>query len=189
LTKVCYTTFMKVVLMHGKDTDPTQKWYPWFAKEVKNFLMDFFAPALPDSSDPSIDKWIAELEKTNPDEDTILVGHSRGGVTILRWLEELPINRRVQKVILIGTNSGNSEKMIGTENSKGFFTKEGYDFKKIKLHCNNFVVLHSRDDEWVPFQAGEENAKGLNAKFLKFDNRGHFGKKVSTIPELLREIN
>ncbi len=180
---------MKVTLMHGKDTDPNQKWYPWFAKEIKNLGMDFSSPILPDPHDPNIDKWISILEKTNPDKDTILVGHSRGGVAILRWLEKLPTNRKVHKVILIGTNSGNSEKMNETENSKGFFTKEGYNFKKIKSHCDNFVVLHSRDDEWVPFKAGEENAQGLNAKFLEFDDRGHFGKKVDTIPELLKEIN
>jgi predicted alpha/beta hydrolase family esterase len=78
--------------------------------------------------------------------------------------------------------------MNETENSKRFFTKEGYDFEKIKSHCDNFVVLHSKDDEWVPFDAGKENTKGLNAKFLQFEDRGHFGYKVNSMPELLDEI-
>ena len=179
---------MRVILMHGKDTDPSKKWYPWFGKEIKNLGRDFLAPILPNSDDPSIDKWLAELERTNPDENTILVAHSRGGVAILKWLERLSINKKVYKVILIATNSGSSEKMNETENNKGFFTKNGYDFEKIKSHCDHFIILHSQDDEWVPFQAGEENAIGLNAKFLKFNNRGHFGKKVASIPALLQEI-
>ena len=179
---------MKIVLMHGKNTNPDQKWYPWFAKEIKELGASFVAPVLPDADDPYINKWIAELDKTNPDQDTILVGHSRGGVAILRWLERLPIDRKVQKVILIATNSGDSAKRNNTENNKGFFTEEGYNFEKIKLHCDDFVVFHSRDDQWVPFKAGEENSRGLNAKFLKFNNYGHFGKIVDKIPELLNEI-
>jgi predicted alpha/beta hydrolase family esterase len=73
---------MKVILMHGKDTDPSKKWYPWFAKEVLKMGIGFFAPLLPDSDDPDIDQWITKLEKGNPDENTILVGHSRGGVLL-----------------------------------------------------------------------------------------------------------
>jgi predicted alpha/beta hydrolase family esterase len=179
---------MRVILMHGKGTDPTKKWYPWFAKEVKDLGIDFLAPTLPNSDDPSIDEWVMELEKTKPDQDTILVGHSRGGVAILRWLEKLPINKKVRKVILIASNSGSSAKRNKTENNKGFYTEGGFNFEKIKSHCDNFVIFHSRDDEWVPFEAGEENARGLNAKFLRFDDRGHFGRKVVTIPELLQEI-
>ncbi|MCP6720423.1 MAG: alpha/beta hydrolase [Patescibacteria group bacterium] len=179
---------MKIVLMHGKDTDPSKKWYPWFAEEVKKRNMEILAPELPKPEDPEIGEWLAELDKTRPDEDTILVGHSRGGVAILRWLEKLPEGKRVRKVILIGTNSGSSEKINRTENNKGFFSEEGYDFEKIKSHCDDFVVFHSRDDQWVPFEAGEENAKGLGAKFLKFEDRGHFGRGVHEIPELIKEI-
>jgi predicted alpha/beta hydrolase family esterase len=179
---------MKVILMHGKDTNPTQKWYPWLANEVKKRGIEFISPELPAAQDPDINEWVGQLEKTEPNKDSILVGHSRGGVAILRYLEKSPDDLKVKKVILVATNSGNSNKRNVTENNKGFFTEDGYNFEKIKSHCNDFVVLHSEDDEWVPFEAGEENATGLNAKFLKFNDRGHFGKKINFIPELLEEI-
>ena len=178
---------MNVILMHGKYTDPSKKWYPWFSEAVKELGVEFISPVLPDAHDPSINEWLSELSKTNPDESSILVGHSRGGVAILRWLEVLPENKRVKKVILVATNSGSSKKMDKTENNRGFYTKDGYDFKKIKQHCDNFVVLHSKDDQWVPFEAGEKNSKGLGARFLQFEDRGHFGRGVDTIPELLEE--
>ena len=180
---------MKVILMHGKDTDPSKKWYPWLSKEMKKLGVKFLAPTLPNPSNPSFDEWIRELEKANPDQDTILIGHSRGGVTILRWLERLPLNEKVRKVILIAANSGHLKKIDRTDKVNGFFTEQGYNFEKIKSHCDNFVILHSRDDEWVSFEAGEENARGLNAKFLRFNDRGHFGKKINAVPELLNEIN
>jgi len=179
---------MKIVLIHGKDTDPSQKWYPWFGEEVEKMGYEFVAPILPKAADPVIDEWLAEIDKTRPDKNTILVGHSRGGVAIMRWLEIQKPRKRVKKVILVATNSGRlKDKAIPSESNYGFYTAEGYNFGKIKLHCNDFVILHSRDDKWVPFSAGEINAAGLSARFLQFDDRGHFGKGINEIPELLEE--
>lgn len=179
---------MKVVLIHGKDTDPSQKWYPWFGDEVKKMGYEFVAPVLPRAADPIMEEWLAAINKVEPDEDTIFVGHSRGGVAIMRWLEKQRPGKKVKKVILVATNSGRlKDKAVPSESNYGFYTNEGYNFEKIKSHCNDFVILHSRDDKWVPFSAGETNAIGLSARFLKFDDHGHFGKGVNEIPELLEE--
>lgn len=171
----------KVVLMHGKDTDPSRKWYPWLVRELSALGIEVSAPMLPKAGDPEVKEWLAVLDGLEPDENTVLVGHSRGGVAILRWLEKS--NSKVGKVILAATNSGGSEKP-----SHGFFTKTGYDFEKIRLHSNHFVVFHSKDDPWVSFGAGEENAKGLKAKFVVFKDKKHFGENLKEFPELLIEI-
>lgn len=181
---------INIILMHGKDTDPSKKWYPWLKSQMQKYNIEFKAPILPNANDPKINEWINELEKTKPNKDSILIGHSRGGVAILRWLEKQLENFKVKKVILVAVNSGNSEKRNQTENNSGFFTEQGYNFEKIKNHCDEFVILHSKDDEWVPFSDGEENTKGLSAKFLRFKDKGHFGSKLKKqeIPELLEEI-
>ncbi|NND65271.1 MAG: hypothetical protein HKM24_04815 [Gammaproteobacteria bacterium] len=180
---------MKVILMHGKDTDPTQKWYPWFINSLKERGIDIKAPVLPKADDPICDEWIAKLKETNPEENSILVGHSRGGVAILRWLEMLPSDMRVRKVILVATNSPRlKDKARLSENDGGFYTDAGCDFEAIKVHCDDFVVLHSKDDQWVPYSHGEYNAGCLDAKFISFDDKGHFGHGVDDIPDLLAEI-
>jgi hypothetical protein len=181
---------MKIVLIHGKDTNPKQKWYPWLANEMNKFGYTFIAPFLPRPEDPIISDWIEAIDLTQPDKDTILIGHSRGGVAILRWLEQKPKTTYVKKVILIATNSGLIKDIVNKEESNyGFYTNSGFDFSKIKSHCNDFVVFHSTDDKWVPFTAGQKNSKGLSAKFIKFEKFGHFGKSVIKIPELINEIN
>ncbi|HBG81976.1 TPA: hypothetical protein DDW69_04020 [candidate division CPR2 bacterium] len=181
---------MKVILMHGKDTNPNGKWYPWFAGEMKDRSIPAIIPLLPKADNPHIEEWMKELEKAKPDEDTIILGHSRGGVAVLRWLEKLPEDKRVKKVILLATNSGFIKKMpIKSEPNHGFYTENGYDFKEIKKHCRNFVVMHSRDDHLVPFASGKENAKALGAKFLVFEDLRHFGGGVEEITELLEEID
>jgi uncharacterized protein len=186
---ISFGVVMKVVLIHGKNADPlAKKWYVWIADQVRNKGLEFVAPNLPNSNDPEINAWIKEVGKTDPDEQTIMIGHSRGGVAILRWMEKLPAEKKIRKVILVAANSGNSEKRNKTENNKGFFTEEGYDFEKIKTHCEKFVVFHSKDDRWVSFDNGEENAKGLGAKFHVFKDRKHFGKDMKEFPELLEEV-
>jgi len=180
---------MKVVLMHGKDSSPADKWYPWFTSELKKRGIEATAPVLPHAADPVMDEWLAELDKTTPDAETVLVGHSRGGVAVLRWLEKQPEDFKVKKVLLIATNSGDvADRHIPSETNYGFYTEDGYDFEKIKTHCDEFVVFHSTDDEWVPFSNGEKIAAGLDAKFLTFENKGHFGRSVSEFPELIEEI-
>lgn len=180
---------MKIVLIHGKNTDPSQKWYPWLGEEVKKMGHEFIAPILPSSANPTLDDWLTQIDKTEPDENTILIGHSRGGVAIMRWLERQALSKKVKKVILVSTNSGLlKDKPILNESDYGFYTDNGYDFERIKLHCHNFTILHSTDDTWVPFVCGEKNSIGLSAKFLKFNNRGHFGKNIFEIPALIPEI-
>lgn len=180
---------MKVVLMHGKDTNPGEKWYPWFTEQMKAHDIKCLVPALPRSEDPVMGEWLEELENTHPDEETILIGHSRGGVCVMRYLERLPVDARIKKVILVATNAGSAKAIaISGESNYGFYAEDGYDFEKIKSHCDDFVVFHSRDDRWVPFSAGEENARGLDAVFHIFNDKGHFGKALGEFPELVEEV-
>lgn len=180
---------MKVILLHGKNVGPQDKWYPWFAKEMASYGIECHIPALPNSADPVMDDWKNEIDKLRPDYDTILIGHSRGGVAVLRWLEDQPEELSVKKVILVAANSGFLSKMaVPSESNYGFYTEEGYDFDRIRRHCDSFVVLHSKDDKWVPYEQGKENAAGLHAKFLSLEDRGHFGTGVDEVPELLAEV-
>jgi leucyl-tRNA synthetase len=175
----------KIVMMHGKDVDPSAKsWYLWLKEITKKEDANLIFPTLPKSNDPILNEWLAELDKTKPDQDTILIGHSRGGVAIMRWLAKAPKNFKVKKVILVAANRGDENEQKNSD----FYIDGKYDYEKIKQHCDNFVVFHSKDDEWVPYEAGIENANGLDAKFYQFDNRGHFGKKVVDIPELEPEL-
>lgn len=176
--------------MHGKDTNPSEKWYPWLINELKKNSIVCNAPILPKPNNPILTEWLNEIESLEPDEETVLVGHSRGGMAILRWLEKQPANLKVKKVILVAANNPLISRKNKTSNTNGFYEEGLYNYEKIKTHCQDFVVFHSKDDNWVSFESGEENAKGLQAKFLVFQDRGHFGKNLpkQEIPELLEEI-
>jgi predicted alpha/beta hydrolase family esterase len=180
---------MKVILMHGKDATPENKWYPWFRDSMKDVGCDFIAPALPHADDPVMDEWLHELDNCASDEDTVLVGHSRGGVAIMRYLEKMSVDTKVKAVVLIATNSGAlGDRSIPTESNYGFYTAEGYDFEQIKSHCDTFFVMHSKDDKTVPYESGVKNSVGLGVELMTFTDRRHFGTGIDTIPELLEII-
>ena len=179
-----------VILLHGMNAGPNDKWYPWLASEMSKQGIKCAVPKLPSSSEPVLAEWLSMIDSLRPDHDTIFVGHSRGGVAALRWLENQHNNYSCKAVILIATNSGlNAHRTVKGETNFGFYTDSGYDFDSIKKHSDSFFVLHSKDDQWVPYEQGVENSQALVAKLLTFDTKGHFGTGVNKINEVIDIID
>jgi predicted alpha/beta hydrolase family esterase len=174
----------KLVLLHGMNKSPNDVWYPWLGAKAREADMAYEAPMLTIGVTPVLSEWLEAITQAQPDGSTVLVGHSRGGMAILRWLEQASDDAKVGRVILVAANRGDSPDKA----SGDFFYAGDYDFAKIKQHCSDFVVFHSRDDQWVPFEAGEHNAEALGAQFVTFDNYGHFGAEMRELPELLEQV-
>lgn len=59
--------------MHGKDTDPSKNRYPQFIHAMQDNNITVYSPILPNAKNPVLKERIQELEKGNPDENTILI--------------------------------------------------------------------------------------------------------------------
>ena len=83
----------KVFIIHGTEGYPEENWFPWMKSELEEKGCEVIVPQFP--SPPVVAAKISEwFDVFKPyqqtlDENTILIGHSLGGVFTLRILEHL----------------------------------------------------------------------------------------------------
>lgn len=172
---------MNVFIFHGTEGYPEENWFPWLKDKVEDEGHRVFVPQFP--SPPvvpaKIAEWFAVLRayEKNIDENTILVGHSLGGVFALRVLEKL--EHPVRAVFLVGAPIG--IKPLRNYERDSSFSGFHFDWEKIKSKAKYFVVFHSDTDPYVDLENGKELAKNLGVELSFVPNAGHFNTKAGYI--------
>ena len=137
-------------------------------------------PEMPDADAPEFAKWRDRIseELSALDGEVILVGHSLGASTLLKYLSEERVEKPIAGLFLIATP------YWGTEDWEAEYAlREGFP---VTLPEDVPVFLyHSRDDEWVPFAHLALYAGQLpRATVREFEGRGHqFGDDLSEVAE------
>ena len=96
-----------VFIFHGTEGNPEENWFPWLEQKLEEKGCKVFVPQFP--SPPlipaKISEWSEVLKNYEQfiDENTIIIGHSLGGVFALKVLEKL--KHPVRAVFLTGTGN------------------------------------------------------------------------------------
>lgn len=161
----------KAIIAHCWGGSSEYCWYPYVRKELESLGFDVSVPNFPDTEEPNLKKWLPVLTSAigEPNEDTFLIGHSAGSVTILRYLEGLPEGAKIGGMVLVAGFTND----LGMEELENFFKTE-LDFEKIKNKAKHFVVIQSDDDPYVPMIEADKLEKELNAKKIVKHNMKHF---------------
>ena len=147
---------------------------------------------MPDTGSPRLDKWLPHLKAKicEPDDELVLIGHSIGTVTIMRYLETLAADQQVGKVILV---AGFTDQ-LGFKELENFF-ENPLDFSAIKHRSKNgFVAIQSDNDPYVSGQYGERLKDELGAKLIIKHGAYHMSGDVDNedshleLPELVNEL-
>ena len=174
---------MKFILIHGYKSGPTKNFWPWLIDELKKRGHDVVAPQLPDAENPDEQAWnealLEEVKQVN--DEVIVIGHSLGGAMALRFLEAVEARSTPKACLLISTPW-----MIRSEKFRGFFMSE-LDFEVLMWKVSRFAILHSREDDVIPFDHAEKYEKVLHAKLFAVDGAGHF--QGESYPEMLKVID
>src|SRR3989344_3627513 len=185
---------MRAFIIHGWYGSPKGDWIPWLSDELKRKGYEVTAPEMPDADNPKINPWVNKLKGVvgKLEDSDILIGHSIGCQTILRFLEALDNGKNPEKVIFVApwvklaNLSGEDEWEIAKP-----WLETPIDLNKVKTKANSFVSLFSDNDPWVPL---EENVKifreKLNPKIVILKNKGHFSEDegIKELPEILEYI-
>lgn len=184
----------RVIIIHGWDGNPNLGWMNWLRKALESKDFEVKSPEMPDKSNPKIEPWVKRLSETigKPDENTILIGHSIGCQTILRYLERLPKETKIGGALFVA--GWFSLQGLETEQEKEIaktWLETPLDFDKIKQHTNKFIAILSNDDPWVELKTNKEIFESkLNAKVIIEHKKGHINESDNDkLPSALSSLN
>src|SRR6185503_7133562 len=165
----------RAVIVHCWSGNPNYCWYPQTKKELEALGFQVEVPEMPETDVPKLSLWLPKLQEVIgvPDEELFLIGHSIGTVTIMRYLESLPEDKKIGGVVLV---AGFTES-LGFQELENFFIKPLH-LERIKSKAKKFVLIQSDNDPFVPVQYGNRLQKELNGELITKSGMGHFSGEI-----------
>jgi len=183
------------LILHGAGNNSKGNWFPWLKKELEEKGFKVWVPDLPDSEHPVQKDWLETILRNRGwefNKDSVFIGHSSGATLILRILENLPENLKIQKAILVAgpLDKGSIEKYWPFKED---LTKSPFDWEKIKKSAKEFVLIYSDND---PYDCGMRHGRIIHSKLggelVIKKGEGHFNLEANPdykeFPDLLKLI-
>lgn len=158
---------MKIIMIHGWRGFPREGWFPWLKKELEKGVR-VEIPRMPNAEKPKLEQWLRVLDSlVAGDEEIILMGHSLGCRTILKFAEE----NKVHGMILVAGRTGKSFFKI-LDN----FYEKPVQWKRVRRNCKHIVGIYSDNDPVVSLSNANELKKKLGARIIIEHGKGHMGE-------------
>ncbi len=167
-----------IFIFHGTEGYPEENWFPWLKEKLEKEGHKVFIPHFP--SPPVVPAKLSEWNdvfdkyRGNLNKDSIIIGHSLGGVFALKVLEKL--NHSIKAVFLTGTPIG-IKPLLNYDRDCSFAAFD-FNWEAIRNNAKSFIVFHSDNDPYVSLGNGETLAKYLGVDLSFVPNAGHFNKKA-----------
>jgi len=156
-----------------------KNWMGWTKKELEKKNFEVHCPQIPRVWEAPYSAWKKAIDEVGVDENTTLVGLSQGAGVVVKYI--IQNNRRIKKLILVAPARTHSPEFA-----------EFYDFEindDVKKLIEKGTTIFVSNDDWPGILKGAESyAKDLDAKVVRFNDRGHFSFLIPKFPELLEEI-
>lgn len=192
----------QVLVIHGGDSFATYAEYlsfllnypielrDLFKKNWKNHLQEklgneyeVIQPEMPNRRNAKCKEWKIWFEKYFPflQDDLILVGHSMGGVFLVKYLAENNFPKKITATLLVAPPYNMDEGRALVE----FVLPQS--LSKFEKQAGKIIIYHSKDDDTVSFEELTKYQKALSTTEIKvFENRGHFSDEE--FPEIIEDI-
>lgn len=182
----------QAIIIHGWGGHPNEAWIPWLKAELEKKGYTVTVPAMPNTEHPVIKEWVSKVKNVllSPDEETLLVGHSIGCQTILRYLET--VDRNVDAIVLVApwltlkAYEDDEEKEIARP-----WETMPIDWEMIKNRIKKTVCLFSDNDDCVDLSQADVFREKLGADIIIEQGKGHFSGDdgITQIPAILERLD
>lgn len=183
----------RAFIFHGWDGTPTGSFKPWLKSKLEELGYEVVVPVLPHAKTPRKEEWLQTIQHVVgiPDEETVLVGHSLGGLAVLLYLSSLPDSARCKKVILVAPVVDAILDM--TEEEKAVakpWLEASIDPEKVRRFSSVITGFFSDNDGAIPTRSEQVLKETYGAKTFMLHDRGHFDDSagIKEVPEVLQEI-
>ncbi len=142
---------------------------------------EVFLPKMPNVTNVRYEEWKIYFEKALNllKNDSILIGHSLGGIFLAKYLDENKPTKDIKATILVA--SPFDDKDLSESLAEFSLDSQLENFKK---YAGKIYLVQSKDDPVVPISQLEKYKKLLpEAEVLILDGMGHF--KIENFPELV----
>ena len=181
------TSNKKVFLIHGFQGTPNGGWRPYLMSELEKHDVYACALSMKNPDEPQLSQWLEEIKRRgdyNPKDEIYLIGHSLGGTTILRYIEQFDCKNIKGVVIASAPCHQNKNEKIQN------FLETDLNWSIMKNKVSNVVVIHGSDDPNVSMSDAEEIAKELGGKLIVIPNGKHLNGSAgfTQLPEALSAL-
>ena len=190
----------RAFIIHGYQSYPEEAWLPWLKTELEKRDYTVALPAMPTPDHPVISEWIDFIAKLvgEPDENTIMIGHSMGCQAVIRYLETLgAVGKSVGTTVLVaggfppGLTAAQADAILhGNKVLQPWFMTP-VNPACVKKAAGKCTVILSDDDPYIDIaQAKASFRANLDPEIIIETGKGHYNEddKVTELPAALKAV-
>ncbi len=160
---------MKAILIPGNGGgSPQDNWFPWLEMELPKLGIEAFNTQFPDPELARKEFWLPFIKKLGADQDTILIGHSSGGLAAMRYAE----TNQILGSILVGVC--HTDLGYDSEKQSGYYD-EPWNWNMIKKNQKWIIQFASTGDPFIPIKEARFIHENLESDYREYTDQGHFG--------------
>ena len=180
---------MKVFIIHGYQSSPEQHWFPWLATKIEQMGSQCEIVHLQGSDQPDFATWRQNLEaQVHPlNEQTSIVAHSLGCISVLDYLSEALNGRLIKAIFMV---AGFNEKLTALPELNQFVQQAKLNDALLRFRIQQRYSLFSCNDPFVPAPLSIRFGQLLNAQMIEVKKAGHFMQSdgLSEFPQLWEKL-
>ncbi|MFF0526432.1 RBBP9/YdeN family alpha/beta hydrolase [Actinomadura nitritigenes] len=182
------TSGRRASIIHGYGATPADHWFGRLAERLRQTGVPTTIPALPTPETPDPAEWTAAVRADvgTPDEGTVIVAHSLGCLTVLRYLRSLPSPWRLGALVLV---AGFVDPLPALPELDAYIA-DGCDVEGLAAHVDRLTILRSDADPYVPTGHTDRLARLLGTTAEIVPGAGHFlaSDGITDLPQALQAL-
>lgn len=166
----------RAIIVHGHASNPAKYWFGELATCLIRAGCEVLIPAMPHPHLPTICSWKRKLKILIDDdfEETVVIGHSFGGLTALRLAEDLSPGRSLGGIVVVAS----PVRWVWHRLFPARVLYREPDWIRVRANVGNIAIIHS-DDDWIaPFPNAMYMQSKLECELLTLQSQGHILSRV-----------